>query len=322
MSSFVRYTQSNRSLLRNGVVVSYLRPGSANLAVFMVILYGAAVSLAQSQRIGVAKPASVDSSAPHTSFPPVEAWQRALASQNAVGLKSLYSNAPPAQITTPKGKSNPDEEVAFWTGLKGRKLKSEVVQSMSPEPGVQQVILNIEIRSAGSPRAPATYISEGQVWQQQDQQWRLVAVQRSDAARLQQPATKKDIYPAGIDAHAEINEALDRAAKERKHVLLVFGANWCYDCHVLDLAFHRPDIAPLLNSNFEVVHVDIGEGDKNQDLMKQYEVPKEKGIPALAVLGDNGKLLYSQKNGEFEKARALGPEDLVQFLIKWKPQAR
>ena len=292
------------------------------LGVVLILLSGIPASLAQRDHNEGGKPSSVDSSVPHTFFPPVEAWQRALAAQNAVDLKSLYSNAPPAQITTPNGQSNLDEEVTFWTGLKMRKLKTEVVQSMSPEPGVQQVVLNIEIRPAGSSRAPATYISEGQVWQQQGQQWRLVATQRSDKARLQQPAIKKDIYPAGVDAHAEINEALDKAAKERKRVLVVFGANWCYDCHVLDLAFHRPDIAPLLNANFEVVHVDIGEGEKNQDLVKQYQVPQDNKIPALAVLAGDGELLYSQKNGEFSKARALGPEDLVQFLNKWKPQAR
>ena len=66
------------------------------------------------------------------------------------------------------------------------------------------------------------------------------------------------------------------------------------------------------------VTFDIGQGEKNQDLMKDYGVPMERGIPALAVLDGNGKLLYSQKNGEFEKARALGPEDLVEFLNKWK----
>ena len=47
--------------------------------------------------------------------------------------------------------------------------------------------------------------------------------------------------------------------------------------------------------------MDIGEGDKNQDLMKEYEVPPERGIPAAAVLDSEGKLLYSQKHGEFEK---------------------
>jgi hypothetical protein len=44
------------------------------------------------------------------------------------------------------------------------------------------------------------------------------------------------------------------------------------------------------------------------------------GSPGVAVLDSGGKLLYSQKNGEFEKARSLGPEDLLAFLNKWKPQ--
>ena len=68
-----------------------------------------------------------------------------------------------------------------------------------------------------------------------------------------------------------------------------------------------------------MVHVDVGEGDKNQDIMQQYQVPMKKGIPALAVLDSNGKLLYSQQGGEFEKARSLAPEDVLAFLNKWKP---
>jgi hypothetical protein len=91
---------------------------------------------------------------------------------------------------------------------------------------------------------------------------------------------------------------------------------------VLDLAFLRTDIAGVLQQNFEVVHVDVGEGDKNQDLMAEYQVPMKRGIPAIAVLDSNGNLLYSQKGGEFEKARALAPEDVLQFLNKWKPVAR
>ena len=103
-------------------------------------------------------------------------------------------------------------------------------------------------------------------------------------------------------------------------MLVVFGADWCYDCHVLDKAFRRPDIAPVLNSNFEVVHIDVGQGDKNQDLMSQNQVPMSRGIPGMAVLDSDGKLVYSQKNGEFERARAMGPEDLLAFINQWKPE--
>jgi thiol:disulfide interchange protein len=133
---------------------------------------------------------------------------------------------------------------------------------------------------------------------------------------------EKDIYNEGADARAEIKEALAKARAEHKRVIVVFGANWCYDCHVLDAAFHRSDLAPILAANYEVVHVDIGRGEKNQDLMTKYEVPMKRGIPGLAVLDADGKLVYSQKNGEFEKARALTQEDFLAFLNKWKPGAQ
>jgi thioredoxin 1 len=132
----------------------------------------------------------------------------------------------------------------------------------------------------------------------------------------------KNIYPADVDARIEIKEAEEKAASEHKRVLLVFGANWCYDCHVLDLAFHRPDFASVM-TGYEVVHVDIGpDGQKNADLAKQFDTPLNKGIPALAVVGSDGRVVVSQKNGEFEDARSMTPEALLEFLNKWKPEAR
>ena len=59
---------------------------------------------------------------------------------------------------------------------------------------------------------------------------------------LAKPTEKRDIYPANVDAEAEIAEALANAAKTNRRVILVFGGNWCYDCHVLDAAFHSPEI--------------------------------------------------------------------------------
>ncbi len=203
-------------------------------------------------------------------------------------------------------------------------MKLNIIESKSPQAGLQQVAFQAEVHSPGGIGGENTqYIIEAQLWQQQGAQWRLVGVQRQNPTRLQQPtSTTKIIYAPGLDAHAEIKQALATAAKEHKRVILVFGANWCYDCHVLDLAFHRPDLETVLQRNYEVVHIDVGEGDKNQDIMQQYQVPMKKGIPALAVLDSSGKLLYSQQGGEFEKARSLAPQDLLAFLNKWKPTAK
>lgn len=255
-------------------------------------------------------------------FAPLEQWKAAVISGNPATLKALYSTSPAARVSSPAGESGVDSDVSFWMGLKARRIKLDVVQSESPQSGLQQVVFEAEVHSGTGTAEHTQYVMQGQLWQHEGGEWKLAATKRSDPTKLQQPtSTNKIIYAPGIDAHDEIKQALGLAVKQHKRVLVVFGANWCYDCHVLDLAFHRPDLAAVLQRNYEVVHIDVGEGDKNQDIMQQYQVPMKKGIPALAVLDSSGELLYSQQGGEFEKARSLAPQDLLTFLNKWKPAA-
>jgi thiol:disulfide interchange protein len=126
------------------------------------------------------------------------------------------------------------------------------------------------------------------------------------------------LYPANADANKEIQEALMRAASEHRRVFLVFGADWCYDCHVLDHALHEGEAGKIVSDKFLLVHINIGEGEKNADLVKQYKIPLDKGVPAVAVLDASGKLLYSSGQGEFEAARRMLKKDLVVFLKRWQ----
>ena len=150
-----------------------------------------------------------------------------------------------------------------------------------------------------------------------------IALTAAGAVSFSQPLNdEKNIYNEKADARAEIKEALQRAAAGHKRVIVVFGANWCFDCHVLDLAFHRPDFASAM-AGYEVVHVDLGDDEKkNADVVKQFDATLDKGIPTLVVAESDGKVVMSQKNGEFEDARSLTPEALLEFLNKWRPAAR
>lgn len=143
-----------------------------------------------------------------------------------------------------------------------------------------------------------------------------------DYGVLEPVKEQNNLYPADADARKEIDEVLKHATANHKRVLLVFGANWCYDCHVLDRALHEGEAGKLMKESFLLVHVDIGEGDKNLHLLKQYKIPLEKGVPAVAVLESNGDLLYSSGDGEFEAARNMLRKDLTAFLLKWKPNNR
>lgn len=137
---------------------------------------------------------------------------------------------------------------------------------------------------------------------------------------LQAPAQPNpQLYRADANAVQDIRRALATAVQQHKNVLLDFGGNWCIDCHVLENAFHQPRIAPLLNGNYIVVHVDVGKYDKNLELAKKYHVNLEKGVPSLAVLDAQGKVLYG--TSDFERARMMSEDDVIQFLDKWRPAA-
>lgn len=265
---------------------------------------------------------SAQSGGPGDTFPPFEQWKSAVLAGDAAALKAMYSTDPPVQVRTGGAIHDADADISFWLGLKPRNINVQVVRK-EVRHGLISFIFRAEVVS-GAANGQTVKLTDDQGWQQQGDQWRLVGVERTDSPKLGQPENmKKDIYPANVDAHAEIKEAEERAARDHKRLLLVFGANWCFDCHVLDLAFHRPDLAPILAANFEVVHVDLGPNEeKNADLVKQYEIPLNKGIPAMAVVDSDGKLIYSQKNGEVEDARAITPQILLDFLNQWKPSAR
>ena len=136
--------------------------------------------------------------------------------------------------------------------------------------------------------------------------------------RLDPVTGKRDLYPAGANAKKDIDEALKKSIAEKRRVLLIFGGNWCYDCHVLDRALHEGAAGKIVGDSFLLVHVDIGQGEKNPELVKKYKIKLDKGVPVVAILAGDGKLLYGSNDGEFEAARKMMKSDLVRFLNRWR----
>ena len=129
---------------------------------------------------------------------------------------------------------------------------------------------------------------------------------------------ERDIYPPPDQAKSDLAAALSSAAASHKRVILDFGGNWCTDCHVLDLYFHDASNKPILEANYILVHINVGRLDENLAIAQQYDIPLSKGVPALAVLAEHGKLLYSQKTGEFEAMRGMQSAAVTEFLMRWK----
>jgi len=132
------------------------------------------------------------------------------------------------------------------------------------------------------------------------------------------PMVTKHIYSEIADPKADLAVGLVEARREHKRVILDFGGDWCGDCQVLDIYFNQPPNEDLLEKNFVLVHVWVGHMDANVDVAAKYGVPINRGVPALAVLASDGKVLYSQATGEFADMRHMDPNSVTEFLKKWK----
>lgn len=129
-------------------------------------------------------------------------------------------------------------------------------------------------------------------------------------------------YNESADAHADVRQALAEAKKAQLPVLLVFGANWCEDCRVLDTALKSGKTAELVAREFRLVKVDVGNFNRNLDIAGDYGNPIKQGIPAAVVLSPDQHVLYATRAGELADARRMREGGIHDFMLKLATQAK
>jgi thioredoxin 1 len=121
-------------------------------------------------------------------------------------------------------------------------------------------------------------------------------------------------YDESVDAKATLQQALASAQAAQRPVLVIFGANWCEDCRVLDLSLKQGRNAALIAREFEVVKVDVGRFNRNLDITRAYGDPTKKGIPAAVVLSADNRVLYATRAGELADARRMSETGIYDFF--------
>jgi thiol:disulfide interchange protein len=129
-----------------------------------------------------------------------------------------------------------------------------------------------------------------------------------------------DHYDPSRNPTADLKAALALAATDGKEVLVDFGADWCPDCNVLDKVFQSAGTKPVLQDNYHLVAVDIGEFDHNLEFAAKYVNLEKSGIPALVVLTPDGKVRVATNDGSFANARTMDSDQVNTFLTRWAPK--
>jgi thiol-disulfide isomerase/thioredoxin len=125
-------------------------------------------------------------------------------------------------------------------------------------------------------------------------------------------------YDVTADADAQV-AAAKRLAKAHHTLLLIdLGGNWCLDCRVLAGVLEVPAVAAFVQRHYEVVKVDIGRMDKNQQVAAHYGITDVHGVPALMIVDPRkDRLINRGRISALSDARSMTPQALADWLAQW-----
>jgi thioredoxin-related protein len=121
-------------------------------------------------------------------------------------------------------------------------------------------------------------------------------------------------YNETDEAETEINYLLDIIKNEQKHGLIVFGANWCHDSRSFAATLNSIRFEKLLKNNYEIVYVDVGDKDKNINLIRKYGVQGEFGTPTVFVINSNGRVLNLNTAVSWRNAHSIDDDYKYEYL--------
>ena len=98
-------------------------------------------------------------------------------------------------------------------------------------------------------------------------------------------------------------ETFQKAAKEKKPILLDIHGVWCHWCHVMDqTSYSDPEVIEIVNKDFIPIKVDT---DKNPDVNKRYN---QGGWPSTVFLTPTGQIITG--------ATYVPPDSLKDIMFK------
>lgn len=114
----------------------------------------------------------------------------------------------------------------------------------------------------------------------------------------------------------DLKQAVKKAKRTKKKILLDVGGEWCIWCHKLDDFFEaNKDVTDFLNQHYIVLKINYSKENKNEKFLSQY--PKIPGYPHFFVIDSKGKFLHSQDTGVLEKDGAHDRDKVLSFLKEW-----
>ena len=113
-------------------------------------------------------------------------------------------------------------------------------------------------------------------------------------------------YDESADGSQLFDEAVARAKAEGKHVIVVWGANWCGWCHHYDAVYaNDPSLGAIVDEHFIKIEIDIAHRDKHRELwLRHGQKVDDLYIPHTSIHDAEGALIGALQPNSYY----VGPE--------------
>ncbi|HEY4275981.1 MAG TPA: thioredoxin family protein [Rhizomicrobium sp.] len=139
------------------------------------------------------------------------------------------------------------------------------------------------------------------------------------ATMAELPIVEKHVYDEDANADKVVDDALARAKKNNKLLLIDLGGNWCPDCIILHNLMEVPEMKKFVDNHYEVALVDVGRFDKNAQIGARYGYnTRLKGVPTVLVVDPKtNKVINGERVFALSTARSQTPQALADYLANW-----
>ena len=141
-----------------------------------------------------------------------------------------------------------------------------------------------------------------------EEQLLRLAVDAGEAAEEPQP------FDETANAMRDVDRAIERAKTSGKRPLLVLGGNWCHDSRGLAKKFQTKRLSALIDENYELVWIDVGNKDRNLDVPKRFGVERIIGTPTILILSPEGALLNADSVHDWRTADSRSIDETLDYF--------
>ena len=132
----------------------------------------------------------------------------------------------------------------------------------------------------------------------------------------------KKLYNPNALPEKDLAQIAEIAKKEKKHILILAGGNWCARCLTFDqFCKANSEVDSILKADFLVYHLNYSTENENKAVFAKFGYPQRFGFPVLLVLNDKGERLHTQETEYLEQGNGYSRRKVFEFLQAWNRNA-